>query len=178
MNRSSACFVGILTVALVAMTWFAAPSLSPQAQAQGGPAGNAPFAGTFLLEANTGIGIPEFDPLMGFVMLHNDGTMLFSLQNDFGWGGLHHLDSPSYGMWKRTGPLQTTHIGYHFSYDDDGTPIWIGKATSVVNWEPGFMVGHGLTIDDRQILPGEDPLDPDAGEGSEGGPFIVRRIVQ
>ena len=131
----------------------------------GGPAGQTPWAGTFLLE-----GSPTWHIL---VQIHADGTIWSTDQTDFGGA---NVSSPSLGSWRRTGPRQATYVALVFQYDSNGEPSAYYTLTSVVDWDVGFDTASGVTHQ-RDYELDEDPLDPDQGTPVGVVPWTARRIV-
>lgn len=131
----------------------------------GGPAGQNPWAGTFLAEMS-----PTWK---GIVQIHADGTLWTCDQSDV---GSVSQNSPSMGSWKRTGPRQATYVTLFFDYDGNGDPTAYVTMTSVVDWEVGFNTASGVITQRRYELY-EDPLDPEQGTPAGEVPFTARRIV-
>ena len=145
--------IGIAAV-LVGGAWLISPAFS---RAQAKPGKGQP-TGTYLVKFVVG---PL--SLLGVGSVHTDGTWTMSDQSDFGGvPGLESLQTPWHGIWKVTGPNQTTITGLSFSFGSGGVPTRVNRITGVVDWSPGFKTGNGVTSQRFYAL-GQDPLDPNGG---------------
>jgi hypothetical protein len=172
-----------ISLAVVVLGACLAWSLSPDTPAigdggmtaGGGPAGQTPFAGTFLAVFG--------GPLEGvrcIVQIHADGTLWHIDQSDYGLGGALDLDSPQVGSWRRTGPFQTTAVTLFFNFDNpSGAPTTVSRATNVADWDVGYNTASGVaTLRLYDLSAGEDPLDPEQGTPVPFEiPWTMRRLV-
>ena len=130
------------------------------------------FAGTFLVTIVTQDG----SVLQVLATVHQDGTLIVSDTTDFGGNFPDaHLDSPAYGSWRISGNQQTSSVFLHFSYDDDGTLMFIGRTDLVSDLLPGGEETSGEGAG-RIYFPGQDPLDPDDGFPAGTFTFTGQRV--
>ncbi len=139
----------------------------------GGAAARSPaFAGTFLSTLVDQDGNVSRSLGTG----HRDGTLLISDTSDFA-GNVPdaHLDSPSYGSWRIIGPLRTSNVVLHFSYDEVGTLMFITRSDWLADFTPDgeTISGEGTA---RIYFPGQDPLDPDDGFLAGAFTFTGQRV--
>ena len=143
--------------------------------ADGGPAGQTPFAGTFLAEIDFG----PLGMLPAVFQIHADGTGWSTDASDQGVGGILDLDSPHLASWTRTGPFETRIVGLFLNFDSaSGAPTTVTRITHVLDWDVGFdTVSAVATLRLYDTSMGEDPLDPEGGTPGPIVPWTARRLV-
>lgn len=130
-NRIAIAIVSTLAVGF-ALAAFAGP-----------PSGsNGTVAGTALVEAD----IPGLEPLLILVTYHADGTITATDKSDFSRGGLTSQKPAAQGIWRRSGPNQTTTVFLFFSLDANGVPNpnSMARSTAVTDWNLGMTEGTGV----------------------------------
>ena len=139
-----------------------------------GGSGLQQFAGTYwaVFEA------PGFPPLPAIVTAHPDGTSISVDGTDEGLGGMAAVNSAQLGVFKRSGPFQTTGRSIFLSYVDT-LPVAAIVGTTVSNWNRDFSAGSGvLTQRVYDLTIGENPLDPNQGTPVPGEiPFQFGRLT-
>lgn len=130
------------------------------------------FAGTFL----STLVDQDGNVFQSLATAGQDGTLILSDTSDFA-GNVPdaHLDSPSYGSWRISGPLQTSNVVLHFSYDEVGTLMFTTRSDWVGDLTPDgeTISGEGTA---RIYFPGQDPLDPDDGFLAGAFTFTSQRV--
>ncbi len=165
--------VGLVFCGLTAW-WVTSTALAePNLGGAGGAAARSPaFAGTFL----STLVDQDGNVFQSLGTAHQDGTLILSDTSDFA-GNVPdaHLDSPSYGSWRISGPLQTSNVVLHFSYDDDGTLMFTTRSDWVADLAPDgeTISGEGTA---RIYFPGQDPLNPDDGFLAGAFAFTGQRV--
>ena len=106
----------------------------------------------------------EESPFFHFVLtLHADGTVESGDSGD----NLLGFESPSFGVWKRTGRRQLTVRQIYLRYDDAGSLVLIGRDTLVTNFDEQLKSATG-TATGEALAPSEIllSLDPNGGEAT------------
>jgi len=173
MRRPSFFLIVGIVAALAVGAWLVSPVLLP---AEAGHRRGIP-TGTYLAEFKV-----DKASLLAVADLHLDGTWTMSDQTDFGGvPGLESKQTPYRGIWKITGPNQTTFTGLCFNFAANGAPTVVSRVTGVLNWTPGFGTANGIATQ-RFYKPGQDPLDPYGGTPYPPPlasiPVTVRKMVR
>jgi hypothetical protein len=122
---------------------------------------NQRIAGTFLGEL---VAEGEQESFFHFVLtLHADGTAEAGDSGD----NLLGFESPSFGVWRRTGPLQVTIRQVYLRYSRAGNLTLFGRDTLVVDFDRRMQSATG-TATGEALSPQEvlDSLDPNGGEAT------------
>lgn len=158
--------VVLLGIGMLSSLWLLRP-VPANAQAQGegdGGSGLQQFAGTAWVVFE----IPGLGPLPAIATAHADGTFIIVDGTDEGLGGSASVDSASLGVFKRTGPRQTTGRTVFLSFDG-GIPIAAVVIDLVSDYNADLSAGTGVAqqrVYDLTI--GENPLDPNQGTPTPG----------
>lgn len=127
------------------------------------------ITGTYLGEL---VADGEEESFFHFVLtLHADGTAEASDSGD----NLFGFESPSFGVWRRTGPLQVTIRQAYLRYGTAGNFTLFGRDTLVVDFDPRMGSATG-TVTGEALAPAEvlGSLDPNGGEATSSATSGLR----
>lgn len=149
--------VVLLSIGMLSGLWLL-PSVPANAQMVA-DAGLQQFSGTAWIVYRA----PGLPPLPGLFTFHPDGTLIGVDGSDEGLGGAVSVNSAVLGVYKRSGPRQTTNRSIYLSYEDT-IPVAAFVNDSVSDWNNDFSGGTGVLQQRRyDLLAGENPLDPNQG---------------